>query len=160
MRASRASRASEENCRISAFKTCYFFHYICWHFRFFVGIIWHSTVKYWGGGDNTGHPPPKILGGGDISPIPLGTIPMCVCVLNHFLPADWGEGGGHVPPVPPPPPPPPRKLRHWIWCWSKLKLPEDPTCPIHQCLGSGCKVSGQTFILSYCYYVCDNTENV
>ena len=37
----RASRTSEENFRISTFQTCYlnFFHWFCWYFRYFVGII-------------------------------------------------------------------------------------------------------------------------
>ena len=105
----RASRASEENCRISAFKTCYFFHYFCWYFRYFVGIIWHSTVKYWGGGVIIQPiPHPKILGG-IYPPHPPG-INTHVCVLNHFFfffcqpIGGGGGGGGHVPPPPPPPP--------------------------------------------------------
>ena len=30
----RASEASDENFCISAFKTCYFFHYVCLYFRY------------------------------------------------------------------------------------------------------------------------------
>ena len=61
-------------CGITAFKACYFFHYFGWYFSYFVGMIWHSTVKCVsvcvGGGGGLiiqAIPPPKILGG--ISPI-------------------------------------------------------------------------------------------
>ena len=76
--------------RISTFQACYFFHYFYWYVRYFVDIIWHTTVKYWGGGggDNTGHLPPQILGGGgrDISPIPPpppGSTPMFLRSVMH-----------------------------------------------------------------------------
>ena len=78
----RASRASEENCHISAFKTCYFFHYFCWYFnREILGDC------------NTGHPPPKILGRYIPHASPRDRHP-CVCVHGgHF----HIEGDGDVP---------------------------------------------------------------
>ena len=97
--------------RIFAFKTCYFFHYFCWYFRYFVGMTFNREILG-GGGDNTGQrSPTRNIGGGDISPHPTG-IDTHVCVsglesLSIFLPADWGGGGGGAggtfPYAPPPP---------------------------------------------------------
>ena len=46
----RASRSSEENFRISAFNTCYLFHYFCWYFRYFVGYNMTFNREMLGGG--------------------------------------------------------------------------------------------------------------
>ena len=60
--------------------------------QYFVGIIWHSTVKYWGGGGGwmiiQAIPPPKILGG-YISPHPPGSTPMLVDYLQTGVYVCW-----------------------------------------------------------------------
>ena len=74
---SRSSMYASEQSERGAFfaflhsKPANSFIIFCYYFRYFVGTIWHSTMKYWGGGggnDNIYRPPHLNIGGGGVYP--------------------------------------------------------------------------------------------